>query len=86
MSVTIPLRLEESTISDADLVIKHRDGSCSRNAVLREAVKKGLRQMMQEFDGKAAAVSQVAKEPAKTTNGNGTHVGGPPRFVMPSLR
>lgn len=47
MAVTVPLRLSQELIDEIDLVIAKREGAPSRNAVMREAMAKGLRQMLE---------------------------------------
>lgn len=48
MTVTIPLRLPQEFIDEADRVIEQRSGQGSRNAVLREALAKGFAAMRAE--------------------------------------
>lgn len=45
MTVTVPLRLAADIIETVDRIIDRRDGEGSRNSVLREAIRKGLRVM-----------------------------------------
>lgn len=43
MAITIPLRLTDEIVAAVDRVIQKRGGSASRNSVLRDMIKKGLR-------------------------------------------
>lgn len=43
MKTTIPLRLSPEIVAAIDRVIQSRGGSASRNSVIRDMIRKGLR-------------------------------------------